>query len=100
MMMTIPRLPDPLLLLTVVVFFSFLSLLCFRQILGLNTRATRVQIKKAYHKLALKFHPDKNAGSPRTASEKFKLVNEAYSTLSDAAARKKYDNKLRYGFEF
>ncbi len=53
-----------------------------------------------YHKLALIFHPDKNAGSPRTASEKFKLVNEAYSTLSDEELRKKYDYKLRYGFEF
>ena len=72
----------------------------YYQVLGITRAATKVQIKKAYHKLALKFHPDKNAGSPRTAADKFKLVNEAYSCLSDAAAKKKYDYKLRYGFEF
>ena len=46
-------------------------------ILGVNKSATQEEIKKAYRKLALKYHPDRNPGD-KTAEEKFKEINEAY----------------------
>ena len=50
------------------------------------------ELKKAYHKLALKYHPDKNTGiSKDTAMRKFKEINEAYAVLSDKNKRKLYD---------
>ena len=61
--------------------------------LGVATDATQEQIKKAYHKQALKNHPDKN---PKGA-EKFKEASEAFEILSDPEKRKNYDN---YGYDF
>jgi DnaJ family protein B protein 6 len=54
------------------------------------------EIKKAFRKLAVKWHPDKNPNNKEEATEKFKEISEAYEILSDDAKRKKYD---RYGFE-
>lgn len=62
----------------------------FYQTLGVDKKATPDQIKKAYRKLAVKFHPDKNAGD-KAAEEKFKAANEANGVLSDPEKRKKYD---------
>ncbi len=62
----------------------------YYKILGVAKTATAEEIKKAYRKLAVKYHPDKNAGD-KTAEEKFKEVNEAYEVISNSEKRKKYD---------
>lgn len=58
-------------------------------ILGVTSSATEIEIKKAYRKKALEFHPDKNPSS--SAEETFKEINRAYATLSDAEKRRIYD---------
>src|SRR5262249_24981860 len=58
--------------------------------LGVARTATVDEIKKAYRKLARKYHPDVNPGD-KSAEEKFKEVSEAYEVLSDAEKRKRYD---------
>ncbi len=62
----------------------------YYKVLGVEKTATQDEIKKAYRKLAVKHHPDKNAGN-KQAEEKFKEINEANEVLSDAGKRKKYD---------
>lgn len=66
----------------------------YYKILGIPRSATDDEIKKAYRKLALRYHPDKNK-SPN-AEEKFKEVAEAYEVLSDKSKRDLYD---KYGEE-
>ena len=63
----------------------------FYKILGVNKNATQDEIKSAYRKLAIKYHPDKNPGD-KNAEEMFKKVSLAYDTLSDTEKRKNYDN--------
>ena len=67
----------------------------FYQILGVNRDASTSQIKKAYRKLAVKFHPDKNPDDP-DALTKFHDINEAYEILQDDEKREIYD---RHGEE-
>lgn len=67
----------------------------YYEILGVNKDASKDDIKKAYKKLALQFHPDRNQGN-KESEEKFKEVGEAYSVLSDDNKRAKYD---RFGHE-
>jgi curved DNA-binding protein len=62
----------------------------YYKILGVEKSATSEQIKKAYRKLAVKYHPDKNPDN-KAAEEKFKEINEAYEVLSDDDKRRKYD---------
>jgi len=62
----------------------------YYNILGVDKNASAKDIKKAYRKLARKYHPDVNAGDKR-AEERFKEINEAHQVLSDPAKRKKYD---------
>eukprot|EP00486_Rosalina_sp_Unknown_P002967 CAMPEP_0201567410 /NCGR_PEP_ID=MMETSP0190_2-20130828/7918_1 /ASSEMBLY_ACC=CAM_ASM_000263 /TAXON_ID=37353 /ORGANISM="Rosalina sp." /LENGTH=249 /DNA_ID=CAMNT_0047987399 /DNA_START=154 /DNA_END=899 /DNA_ORIENTATION=+ len=59
--------------------------------LGVDKKATQEQIKKAYRKLAMKWHPDRNPDNKEEAENKFKDIGEAYSVLSDKDKRKKYD---------
>lgn len=65
----------------------------FYEDLGIETSATESQIKKAYHKLALKNHPDKNQNDP-DAAERFKVISKAYEILSDPEKKSYYD---KYG---
>ncbi len=62
----------------------------YYQVLGVDKAASQDDIKKAYRKLARKFHPDLNPNDP-TAKEKFQAINEANEVLSDPEKRKKYD---------
>ena len=65
----------------------------YYSILGVSRTATQDEIKKAYRKLAVQYHPDKNPGN-KEAEEKFKEINEAYDVLKDEQKRAAYD---RYG---
>ncbi len=58
--------------------------------LGVDRKASENEIKRAYRKLALQYHPDRNPGN-KQAEEKFKEINEAYQVLSDAEKRSRYD---------
>ncbi len=62
----------------------------YYQILGVDKKAPVDEIKKAYRKLAVKWHPDKNPNN-KAAEEKFKKISEAYAVLSDAQKRHQYD---------
>ncbi|MCP4369095.1 MAG: DnaJ domain-containing protein [Deltaproteobacteria bacterium] len=65
--------------------------------LGVNKTATDAEIKKAYRKLAMKYHPDHTKGN-KSAEEKFKKISEAYAVLSDKEKRKQYDTFGSDGF--
>eukprot|EP00966_Prymnesium_polylepis_P308889 7137733-Prymnesium_polylepis.1 len=62
----------------------------YYEILGVSRDASEDEIKKAYRKLALKYHPDKNA-EDASAADTFKEINAAYSVLGDAKKRERYD---------
>ena len=62
-------------------------------ILGLRKNASKDEIKSAYRKLSIKFHPDKNNGD-KFFEERFKDIHEAYETLADDVKRKTYDDRL------
>jgi curved DNA-binding protein len=70
----------------------------YYQILGVSKNASQDEIKKAYRKLAMKFHPDRNP-EDKTAEGRFKEVSEAYAVLSDPEKRKQYDMFGSEGFQ-
>ncbi len=67
----------------------------YYQTLGISKSATDDEIKKAYRKMAMQYHPDRNKGN-KEAEEKFKAINEAYETLKDPQKKAAYD---RYGHD-
>jgi len=69
----------------------------YYKILGLNKDVSDGEIKKAYRKLAMKYHPDHTKGD-KSAEEKFKKISEAYAVLSDKEKRKEYDTFGSEGF--
>lgn len=70
----------------------------FYEILGVSRGATEAEIKKAYKRLAMKYHPDRNNGD-KDAESKFKEIKEAYEILSDAQKRDAYDKYGHSAFE-
>src|ERR1700690_3403263 len=69
----------------------------YYEILGVDNKASQEELKKAYRKLARKYHPDLNQGD-KTAESKFKELSEAYETLSDEKKRAEYDQHGRSPF--
>jgi curved DNA-binding protein len=70
----------------------------YYKLLGVDKKASGEQIKKAYRKLALKYHPDRNKDN-KDAEEKFKKISEAYAVLSDQEKRQQYDTYGSAGFQ-
>ena len=66
----------------------------FYTTLGIDSKASETDIRKAYRKLAIKWHPDKNPTNLHVANEKFKAIAEAYEVLSDEGKRSQYDGSL------
>jgi molecular chaperone DnaJ len=72
----------------------------YYEVLGVGRNASEADIKKAYRRLAMKYHPDRNQGDGRTdAEERFKEIKEAYEVLSDARKRSAYDQFGHAGVE-
>jgi curved DNA-binding protein len=70
----------------------------YYEMLGVQKSATEEEVKKAYRKLAMKYHPDRNPGN-KQAEEHFKEINEAYAVLSDKEKRQQYDTYGMSGFQ-
>ncbi len=67
-------------------------------ILGVNEGSSEEEIKKAFRRLAFKYHPDKNPGNEKQAEEKFKEINEAFGALGDKQKKQQYDFAKKNGF--
>ncbi|NXN21625.1 DNJB8 protein, partial [Nycticryphes semicollaris] len=67
----------------------------YYKVLGLQKSASQHDVKKSYHELALKWHPDKNPSNKEEAEKKFKAITEAYKVLSDPQKRSLYDKSVK-----
>ena len=72
----------------------------YYKILGVKKDTKDGEIKKAYRKIALKWHPDKYPNKREEAKEKFKKINEAFSVLSDKNKRRQYDRVRDFSFDY
>ena len=72
----------------------------YYEILGVDRNASAEEIKRAYRRLAKKYHPDLNKDNPKEAEEKFKEISEAYEVLSDPQKRANYDRFGHAGVDF
>jgi curved DNA-binding protein len=70
----------------------------YYSILGVPEGASQEEIKHAFRKLAMEYHPDRNLGNEKWAEKKFKEINEAYAVLSDESKRGQYDRLKQAGF--
>ena len=80
----------------------FVSALCgkdYYQMLGVKRNAQEAEIRRAFKKLSLKYHPDKNKDDPETAKAKFVEIANAYEVLSDPEKRKIYDERGEEGIK-
>ena len=68
----------------------------YYSMLGINTDASADDIRKAFRRLALQYHPDRNPGNIDAAEARFKEINEAYEVLGNKEARWRYDSLLRF----
>ena len=71
----------------------------YYQLLGLKRGATEEQIKKAFKKMAIKYHPDKNKDDPEGAKKRFQSIANAYETLSDPEKKRVYDQHGEEGLK-
>ena len=71
----------------------------YYEVLGVDKNASEADLKKAYKKMARKYHPDLNRDDPKTAEAKFKEVNEAYDVLKDPQKKAQYDQFGHAAFE-
>ena len=74
-------------------FLTKMSDIDYYQVLEIHRNAFQADIKKAYKKMALKWHPDKNPDNKEEADKRFKEISEAHKILSDKDKRLMYDNK-------
>ncbi|CAM9865272.1 unnamed protein product, partial [Heterosigma akashiwo] len=71
----------------------------YYQVLGLAKGADENEVKRAYRKMAVKWHPDKNPDNKEEAEQQFKKVSEAYEVLSDPEKRRMYDQYGKEGYQ-
>ena len=68
-----------------------MSIKNYYQVLGVDSDVSQEEIKRAFRRLALRYHPDRNPDDQKQAEERFKEINEAYEVLGDSSKRQRYD---------
>jgi curved DNA-binding protein len=73
-----------------------MSLKDYYEVLGVDREASQEEVKKAFRRLALRYHPDRNPKNQKQSEERFKEINEAYQVLIDESRRREYDYLTGY----